>query len=895
VTDWRSETRARLAALRLRPEREAEIVEEVAQHLDDRYREMRTAGRDHEAAIAEAWRELEASGVLAREVARSELSQPLELPPPGAPSRGRWFAAAWQDLRFAMRSLRQQPAFTATVLTALALSIGPTTAILSVGNWLFWRPLPGVVNSRDLAVVDFGRMYPNGMRVMASFSHVNLAELRSRVKSATGLAGVSEQSVSLVAGSDSARTIRSAFVTADFFEVLGGRLVAGRAFTAEENQPGASVVVSDGLARRAFGSPAAAIDQPLLVNRQAFQVVGVAPAGFTGITTTSAVEVWSTRADAVFGLLVARVAPGATFTQLEAELGVLARGLAESTSEENKQLAGVSATVYPGLGTSTISRERTRSTLRILYAIGGVLLLLGCANVANMLIARTLRRQPEVAVRKALGASTWRLVQLELTESCLLSVCGAALGLAVALLLRPVVQQLVVPSAPGGPTSVLLDMRVLALTIAASVVVAVIAGIAPGWLSASGRASAITPNAGLRTATRVPRLRSGLAVVQLALSLTLLVGALLLAATLRNLYAVDLGFNPDNVAVLRMSLDDEGYDAERSRSFREDLLPLLEATPSIGTVTLAHAAPFLGGLNTRVVPPGADDKATVQVQTNAVAENYFDVLGMSLVRGRTFTRAETFAASPMETVPVVVNQSLARRLFGDADPIGRTLRIPKIGSQPARDWPIVGVVRDAYSRRVTEPLALQFFQPIGRFRSDTLVIVRSSRPLAEVIKGTSAAVARIDARVPIKDAYPLSMWIDNANRQARSFATMLTWMAVLAFVLAAVGLHGLVTQTTTERMREFGIRLAIGASRGAIATLVARRVVVITSIGCSIGLGLAAVSSKVVKSMLFGVTAIDPLVYTLAVVMMACVVALAAAWPAFRATRVDPVDVLRAE
>jgi len=913
MPEWRTEIRARLAALGLRPERELEIVEEVAQHLDDRYREMCARGVGAADAEAGAWLELDQDDVLAREVARVERPQPLELPPPGAPARGRWVTALWQDVRMSARALRKQPLFTATVVCALALAIGPTTAVLSFGNWLFWRPLPGIANPDRLAMVQFGYDV-RAMRVITNVTYPNIADLRSELKTADGFAGVDKSRGSLLVGTDAARAVAFSAVTADFFEVVGARPVAGRAFTPDDDRdPGGApvAVISAGLATRSFGSPEAALGQRVLLNRRPLTVIGVASPRFAGIEADSTVEVWITGATSwylpstgemlppvdrsqgvSFNSFVARVVPGGSFVQLEAELTARMRALAQAFPRENKQFASSTATVYPGLGVNPLVRPSRRYVVGLLFTIGSVLLILGCANVANMLVARAVRREQETAVRKALGASGWRLVQLQLTESWMLAVGGALVGFALAVILKQVLQHYLVPSPPGTLPPVPIDLRVLALTMGVALFAGTIAGVAPAWLSARGRTAGAL-GAGVRTTTRAPRLRSGLAVVQLALSLTLLVGALLLVSTIRNLRSVDIGFDPDRLTTARLNLEDEGYDAARTRALAADLAPALKAIPALERTALAIAAPFPGFSRQRLVPPGADDKATIAVDTNAVSHDYFDLLGTPIVRGRAFTQDEAFASSPIETRPVILNELLAGRLFGDSDPIGRTVRIP--GKTP-QEWPVIGVVRDSHARNVMNPVTWQLFQPLGRSGADRLtVLVRSSRPFVDVANGIKTAVLALDPRMPLTDTHRLSEWMDDEIRRERMFATMLTWVSVLAFVLAALGLHGLVAQVTSERRREFGIRLAIGASRGAIARLVARYVLVITSIGTVIGLGLAAVSSRVVKAMLFGVTPVDPAVYAVAVAVMTIVVIVAAAWPAIRATRVEPVDVLRAE
>jgi predicted permease len=921
MPDWRAEIRARLAPLHLTPLREAEIVEEVALHLDDRYHDMRARGADETTAIAAAWRELEHQDVLHRELARSERPRPFEHLPPGVPARGRWLDALWRDLRGAVRSLRQQPVFAATVLTALAFSIGPTTAVVSFGNWLFWRPLPGLADPGRLGTVQFGTSPRRDYVIVDSLSATQLADVGRGLTTATGLAGVQETDASLVIGHEVPRVVGLAEVTADFFEVLGLRPVAGRAFVTDEDRGplGAPVVVvSERLARRSFGSPEAALDQRIDVNLQPFRVIGVTPAGFFGVSSTSNVDLWITGATQTYldnagppipgsepyqmeyAKVIARLAPHAGVPQVEAELGARVRALTDVDPAYKKLFASASARLFPGLALDPRLQPQMQTMFGVLLTIAGVLLVLGCANVSNMLIARAIRREREITVRRALGASGWRLVQLQIVESCVLGVGGASLGLALAYVLKQVMQTLLFPTTGDALPPVPIDLRVLGYTVMSALLVGTIAGLAPAWLSARGRLIGLPGSSALRTTTRAPRLRSALAAVQLALSLTLLIGALLLVATLRNLHAVDLGFDPANLSTFRMDLRAQKYDQTRALAFDQDLLHALATSPTLTGATIASAAPFVGGrMGMRVVPPGASEAETVQVLSNSVVPSYFQVLGTPVIHGRAFTAAEAFVSTPMDdTMPVILSEALAHRLFGDADPVGRTVHLPARANTPALELPIVGVVRDAHLTDFSGDPDLVVYQPLGRSPtswSRVVLMVRSSRSSAEVVSEVRTSAARLDRYLPLSGGEPLSVYIDGHIRQQRLFATMLTWVSVLAFVLAAVGLHGLVAQATTERAREFGIRMAIGASRGAIVRLVGRYVLVVAASGVVAGLALAGVASRLVSAMLFGVSALDPVTYAVAVGLMVFIVVLSAAWPALRATRVPVVDVLRAE
>jgi putative ABC transport system permease protein len=916
--DWRAEIRRRLAPHGLRPTREMEIVEEIGQHLDDRCTRLRSLGASDDEAIAGAWRELDEADVLGRAVSRVESPAPLTLPPLGAAPSGGWLGTLWQDIRYSARTLRSAPAFSVTVLLAVALSIGPVTAILSVGNWLLWRPHPGVTDARSLGVVWFGQWRQSGAGVGVSPSGVsydNLADIRSRGRSITGIAGVQESSSSLSVPGGLPRQAGTAVVTADFFEVLGVRLSAGRSFTTDEDRPpfgSPVVVISHGLAQSAFGSAGAALGKTVALNSQPFSIIGVAPPAFGGISNTGGIEAWLTgatwpyvnhvkepramsRQDGIFYEFVVRAAPDTTFAEVESELKVLARQLADVYPTENTKFLGVAPRVFPGLGLPPLMRAGTRRMVNTMLATGCVLLLLGCANVANLLMFRAARRAHEIAIRKALGASRSRLMQLQMMESWLLSAAGTILGLALAVYLKQLLDQLLFPRPPGMSFTVPMDTRMLGFTAAVALATGTLTALAPGWLMTRTRGLAALGRATV-TWSRAPKLRGGLAVLQLALSLTLLVGALLLVSTLRNLRGVDLGFDPDRVSVVSFNLDEHGYDSGRALAYHRQVLPALQAIGEFETVSLSYRAPFGAGSSVRVIPPGGDQKTAMSVLANGVSDSYFRALSIPIVRGRAFTSDETLFAG--DTGPLIVNETLALRLFRTVDVVGRTVRFPATGVNPEQKLVIVGVARDSRWRSIAREPESFLYQPFAQFRSrgtSGVYMIKSGLPALRVGEIANSIAARTASAIPLSVPRPLTTGIDRELSEQRVFAWMLSLLAALGFALAALGLYGLVAQATIERRREFGIRLALGARGANIVRLVAGHAAIVSSLGVAIGLGLSYFGTRVIQSMLFGVSRLDPAVYVAAVATLTLVVALACVGPARRALRVQAVEVLRAE
>lgn len=915
---WRRELIERLASLGLRPEREAEIVEELAQHLDDRVRDLVAFGADPAAARAEALADLDAPEELARRLGEI-VPRPLNLPPPGAPSRGRWWQARWQDVRHSARSLRRSPAFTATVIATLGLTVGPTTAMLSIGNWLLWRPTPGVVEPDRLAVVWVGQWRNRGsFSPSGGLSYLNLDDLRRTSKTLTAITGVQEGSVNLAAGDLPPAVAGSGWVTADFFEVLGVRVAAGRSFRPEDDQlpAGAEVaVISDGLARRAFGGAAGAVGGRLMLNGRPLRIVGVLPPAFAGTQPFSRVDVWypgatyayvnhfggaprwTTRADGLFYSFIVRLAPDASFAMAQAELDVLVRGLAVSHPKDNRELESARARLFEGLGPPVMQRERYQRQVSVLLAVGGALLLLGCANVANLLMVRSVSRRREHALRLALGARPGRLLMLYLTEAMLLAAGGAAVGVALAVWLKQFVATLLLPAIAAGPAFVVpLDTRVLAMALGVSIGCGLAAGFVPALFGARTRSGGALSDAGGRSVTATRRVRAGFAVAQLALSLALVTGALMLVATLRNLNAIDLGFEPAGVTTHGMDPRNHGYPADRASVYYRTMMERLHGAPGFESLSISALAPFGSGRTMRLQDPAGPERDSIEVYANAISRAYFDVLGMRIVRGRAFT--DTEALTPGASAAAIVSETLARRLFGDTDPIGRRIVFPRTAARPAQELTVIGVAPDVHWRSVTNDPELFLYLPFGSpdfgVRSATL-LVKSPLPLGEVARRVEAAAKAVDPTLPIQYSTALQTSIDRALTDRRVFAWVFSMLGWLGFVLAAVGLYGLLAQSVAERTREFGIRMAIGSGRAHIFTLVIRQAVWIGALGTALGIGLAFLGSRLVEAQLYGLTRLDPAVYVMAAASLAAVVLLAGLWPARTATRIEPVEALRVE
>jgi predicted permease len=916
MPDWPSEIRRRLDRVGLRPEREAEIVDEVAQHLEDRFQSLLASGRSAIEAENGVWSELEDGDVIGQRVAEIESAAPTTLAGLEAGGRAGLAAGFWQDLRYAVRGLRKRPLLSATVIVTIALSLGPTTAVLGMADALFFKPLPGIAGQDRLLNVTFGTVSGRGISPWV-ISYANAADMTRGATTIAAIAGTQEGlSAGLAVEGASPRLASVAYITANYFDVLGVRPIAGRGLRADEDRnPGGEPVglLGENDAREFFGSPDAAIGKTVLVNSLPFTVIGVVPYTFAGTRIGSRLDLWMPgmaykRAEhwppkqwsyeanrGPFSRFIVRMADGATVEQTMSELSARARALADRYPAQNTVFQTVGPILQPGFAAPASLRPTAVRAMQFIGGVAALLVLLGMANVANLLIFRGLAVGRDVAIRKALGAGTRRLIQLRLVESLLLALMGAAAGVGVALALGALFTDFAVPSI--GPIDVVVDWHVLTVTIALALLVGVGFGLAPAVLAVRESLTGALGR-GMRTdLPRASRLRHALAAVQIALSFTLLVGALLFLATLRNLHAVDLGFDPTGVTLVNLSLRGHGYTNARALDYERRLADSLRREPGVQSVAVAFSPPMFGlAFVGRVYLPDADPKKAGETAINAVSPDYFRTLGLPIVRGRAFTSEEAFAgARPAET-PVILSETLARALFGTIEATGRELREPEYQSPPTT-LRVIGVTREAHFGGVDSPPDSVLYEPLARLPNalGAFVLVRSDLGVERAGRLIARMATAIDPAVPVAPERSVATVIDRRLGQQRLFAWLLGLLGAVGFLLAAVGLHGLIAQTVTERRREFGIRLAIGADRSQLMRPVLRQAAALGGAGLISGLTLTWFSGRIVESHLFGVTSRDPWICAAAALVMILVVAFASAAPARAATRINPIDVLRAE
>jgi predicted permease len=915
MPDWSGEIRRRLSAVRLPPEREAAIVDELAQHLEDRYQTLLASGQPAAEAERRAWRELEGDGDLGRLLSADEPPQRPSLAGLEVAPRGLLLRGLWHDVRYAVRNLRKRSVLSATIIVTLAISLGPTAAVIGMADALFFRPLPVVAGQDRLLHYAFGTPMRDGL-IPHKISYANLADIRNGATTVVGIAGQTSSSYGLALDGVAPRLALGTAITANYFDVLGVRVIAGRTFRAEEDSaPGGDpvMVLNEQLARAFFGAPEAAVGRAVLVNSVPFTVIGVTPAAFLGTNVARPSEFWIPgmsyrRANNVeparwvygpnegpFHDFIVRMAAGASLAQTTAELTARTRAVVERKLGSHNLSLTVVPILQAGLAAPASLQAVALHAMQLIGAVAAVLVLLGITNVANLLIFTGLASGRDVSVRKALGASAGRLLQLRLVESILLTLLGALAGVGVAAGLGRLFADFALPGI--GTIEVAINWRVVLAVACVAVVVGTCAGVAPALLAVRESVSGALGR-GMRTGPpRAGRLRHALAAVQVALSVMLLVGALLFLMTLRHLRSVDLGFDPAGVTVVTLNVRGYGYTDARAVEYLTQVADAVRRQPGIQAAALAFSPPlFNGGLTDGMYLPDQDPSQATNVERNGVSPEYFEAVRLPIVRGRVFTAAEASGRAETDRRPVVVTEALARRLFGSDEAIGREV-LTQAGPGKTLALSVVGIARDSHFRGIERPPDALLYEPLATFPivQNAYLVVRSTLGSRDAYQLAAEAARRIDPTIPLAPETTFAARIDRQLGQQRLFAWMLGLLGTIGFVLAAVGLHGLIGQTVVERRREFGIRLAIGAAPTGIVKLVLRRAALVLSVGLAAGLALAWSGGRLVESQLFGITSRDPMPYGVAALLMVAVVSLASISPAVAATRVDPIDVLRSE
>jgi putative ABC transport system permease protein len=898
VRDWEAFVRERLRLPGLTPERESRIVRELAAQLEDFYQDARADGASDEEADAYAARQVEDWDRFAHDVSRADrrharprldrLADRLEPPaPPGPLTFRRTFMLAdlLRDVRLAVRSLTKAPGFALAAILTLALGVGATSAIFSVVNGVVLRPMP-YPNPESLVMV--WEITPQSGQF--SVAPANFFDWRRQATTFEGLAALGNSDVTLQ-GPNGPEQVPAAFVSSNFFKVMGIRPAMGRGFTAEEETPGRDgvIVLSHGAWQRRFGADPRTLGSTVSINGTQSTIVGIMPAGFAFPSTA---ELWfpfamdqakASRGGHYLGV-IGRIKPGVAHERAEAEMKAIAERLALQYPDVN---AGESAVIVP-LHEQVVGE--VRPALLTLLAAVAMTVLIACANVANLLLVRGSVRRKELAIRAALGASRARLVRQMLVESLVLAMAGGIIGIALAqLALRP----LQVLSAGTLPrvTEISIDLTVLGFALGVSLLTGIVFGLAPAWQAASAALVDVLKDGG-RSHSPIGRwMRTSLLVAEVALSMVLLVGAALLLRSFANVTGIDPGFRPEGVLTFRVSLPQPRYpDGQHRMTFYDALITRLEALPGVRGAGLVQNLPLKGdyllGFEVQGRPPvRREDRLNANYR--AISGRYFETLGIPVLRGRTFTERDKDGAP----LVAIVDEAFARRHFPGEDPIGRGIDIGNGSDGFAEIVGVVGSVR--YDGLATTPRPMMY-APLAQDGFGTMwVVARTTGDPADLMAEARQVVRSLDPAMPAYAMKTLEDVISESIAPRRFPMLLLGLFAAIAMGLAAVGLYGVVAYGVSLRTQEIGIRMAIGAGRGDVLRMIVAGGMRVALIGVILGIGGALVMSRLMRTMLFGVTAVDPASYAGTALMLLAVAALACYIPARRAMRLDPLSALR--
>jgi predicted permease len=815
----------------------------------------------------------------------------------------------WKDVRFALRTFRRSPAFAAAAVLSLALGIGVNTAIFTLINTLFLNPLPVDRAAELVAVYTVDAKNSSPLGNLLQVSYPNYKDYRDANTVFTGLAAYSFPTPVSVSIGPSPEQLFCEMVTGNYFQVLGVRPAQGRFFGPEEDRvPGASpvIVLSHSVWQRRFGASADVVGRTITVNGAPFTVIGVGPDGFHGVNSLFGPDGWvptmmyrqvlpaqfrdwmNERRALVFGL-AGRLKPGATIDQARANLSGIAKSLEQTYPLPNEGRSTslrplTEATIFPGL------RDGLLAGTAVLMAIVGLVLLIACSNVANLLLARATSRRQEIAVRLALGASRRRLVQQLMTESVLLGLIGGAFGLVVAFWTRNLIWSTRPPFFALNFVDPQLDARVLVFALAVSLATGVVFGLVPAL--ASSRTDVVKAIKDQSRAAGRPRRRFGLAnlliVGQVALSLVTLITAALFLQSSRSASEIDPGFDTDHVAVMQVSPGQQGYDPDHAQQFFQAVSARVGAMPGVQHVSWAVNLPLFGGFSRSVFIEGHEqDKQMAGILTlaNAVDVGYFETTSIPVLQGRAFTEADRAGSVPV----AVINDTMARRFWPHQTPIGRRFRF-----YTERDYrEIVGVARTAkYVTLGETPQAAAYF-PLRQSQNDAMVLyVRAAGDPASILGPVQAEIRKIDPNVPIQSPQRVSDVIDQSLWAVRLGAGLLGVFGILALGLACVGLYGVMAYSVGQRTQEIGLRMALGAGPGQVLRLVLQQGLTLVGAGVVLGVAGAVGVSQLIQSLLFG-SAYDPVSFIAASGALVAVGTIASFLPALRASRVDPLVALR--
>jgi putative ABC transport system permease protein len=829
-------------------------------------------------------------------------------------------ASFWQSLRHAFRLLRLSPGFTIISILTLALGIGANTAIFQLIDSVRLRAIP-VKNPQELGTIRIADRHWGSGQFSSQYSQLTFPmweQIRKRQEGFAEIAVWSDQRFNLATGGE-VRKARGIRVSGDFFHVLGVEPILGRLLGPEDDQPGcgaSAANISYSFWQRNFAGDPSVIGKRLTLDGNVFEVLGVTPPGFNGISVGDTFDVAVpicvepilsprnnrlTLRHAWWLASVGRLKHGWTIARANAQINAVTPAILQETIPPVYDAAGVKKYLEYKLGAFSAStgfselREDSETSLWLLLGISGLVLLIACANLANLMLARAGARERQITIRRALGASRWRMIRDLLSESLLLAVAGTVCGLFLAF----AISRMLVAFISTPQSQIFLDLgidwRLLSFTTALAVLTTVSFGLAPAVRATRAEPATLLQSGSRGTSGGRERfsLRRILVVSQVALSVVLLMGALLFVRSLRNLTTLNVGFQQSGILVTSFDFQRLQIPEERFTEYKRDILKHVQAIPGVESAASAMLVPFGGSTwNDNVILEGSDQDAGV-AWLNYLGPGYFQTISTPLLAGRDFDDRDTATSAKV----AIVNQAFARKIFKGADPLGKRFRIHERPGKPRPLYEIIGVTGDNKFQNMHEEfLPFMYFPATQQEKPDPddQILIRSSLPLTTLMGSLKQTIAGVNPGIDL-DFRVLKTRIHDSMLQDELMASLSGFFGFLAALLAAIGLYGVISYMVVQRTKEIGIRMAIGAKRADVVRMILHEAGVLTVAGLVIGTALALGAAQAAKSLLYGLKPRDPLTLVMAVTLLSAVASLASFLPAHRASKLDPLTALRYE
>jgi len=827
-------------------------------------------------------------------------------------------ASFWQDLRYNLRLLRLSPGFTIVAILTLALGIGANTAIFQLISAIRLRSIP-VKNPQELGTVRIADRNWGSGQFSSQYSQLTFAmwrEIRKRQEGFAEIAAFSDRRFNLSTGGE-VRYARAIQISGDFFHVLGVNPLIGRLLGPSDDQPGCGIGganISYAFWQRNFGGAPSILGRRLTLDGNSFEVVGITPPAFKGISIGDSFDVAVplcaepvlsprnnrlTIRHAWWLATIGRLKPGWTIARAAAQINAITPAVLQETippfydAEATKKFLAYKLSAFPADTGFSRLREDSETPLWLLLGISGLVLLIACANLANLMLARASARERQITIRQALGATRARMIRDLLSESVLLALAGAACGLFLAF----AVSRLLVAFISTSDNQIFLDLgmdwRVLAFTTALAVLTTVLFGLAPAFRATRAEPATLLQSGsrGMSAGRERFGLRRILVVSQVGLSVVLLMGALLFARSLRNLVTLDVGFQQSGILITSVDFKRLHLPEDRFADYKREIVKHISSIPGVESAAAAMLIPFGGDTwNDNVITEDSDeDKGSAWM--NYLGPGYFHTIGTPLLAGRDFDDRDTATSVKV----AIVNQAFARKMFKGADPVGKRFRIHEPPGEPRPLYEIVGVTGDNKFQDMHEEFKPFMYFPAPQQEKpspDDQILIKSSLPVTSLMASLKQTIADLNPGIDIEFSV-FKTKIHDSLLQDELMATLSGFFGFLAAVLAAIGLYGVMSYMVVQRTREIGIRMAIGAKRGDVVKMILREAGILTLAGLIIGSGLALGAAQAAKSMLYGLKPRDPLTLVIAIVTLSVVASLASFWPAYRASKLDPLTALR--